>query len=260
MGHERVGTLPKSKRWRQIVVGIGAFGSGEVDAPEIARKTLLNVSQKYAGLQNDRGVVAAFEFLLALAVATRQENPRQFLRNLGVELPGSPTPLALAKQLRAWVGPRSSSLEYRDLAQAAATDAIAEWSNRHKPDQMSLPEFHDNGLSAWRGAGTGAGFCEIARSFFASLTTRYLFYFLDREASSVLARVATRDRFSLDLEQHVQDISQHAFETARITQSFAAGWYNTHAAADLPSTGETRAFLAIALGKMRDELLVEAGK
>ncbi len=167
MGHERVGTLPKSKRWRNVVEQIGSFDAGDVDAEEIARRTLQNVRLRFSALQMDPGVLAAFEFLLALSVASRHANPRGSLRDLGLEVPGALTPLALARAVRAWVGPRSASAEYRDLAQAAATDAIAVWSNRNRVEQLPLYQFRRP--TAWELDPTRAPqFCErrdSARAF-----------------------------------------------------------------------------------------------
>jgi hypothetical protein len=40
----------------------------------------------------------------------------------------------------------------------------------------------------------------------------------------------------------------------QITQSFAAGWFNAHARDKLPDNKEVEGFLAIAFGKLRDEL------
>ena len=61
-------------------------------------------------------------------------------------------------------------------------------------------------------------------------------------------------KFKQELEKYVEGISLHAFETAKITQSFAAGWFNKHSKEGVPSEKEIEGFLSIALGKMRDEL------
>ena len=98
----------------------------------------------------------------------------------------------------------------------------------------------------------------MARLFFANFTERYLNYFLEREASAVLPGLQERDDFFDLLEQHIDDISDHAFETARIAQSFAAGWYNNHAREEMPSNEEIERFLAVAFGKIREELMRES--
>ena len=49
-----------------------------------------------------------------------------------------------------------------------------------------------------------------------------------------------------------------AFETSRITQSFAAGWFNRYARERAPTKAELEGFLSVAFGKMREELMREA--
>jgi hypothetical protein len=112
----------------------------------------------------------------------------------------------------------------------------------------------------WKRASNGAGFCELSRLFFAKFTERYLNYFLEREASAALPTIEDRERFREQLRQHVDQISQHAFETAKITQSFAAGWYNRHARQGRPAHREVEQFLSRAFGKIREELLREGSQ
>jgi hypothetical protein len=83
-------------------------------------------------------------------------------------------------------------------------------------------------------------------------------YFLHREASAQLTTVEARDAFEASLDLHVEDISRHAFEATKITQSFAAGWYNAHARRARPDKQELDRFLSFAMGKLRQELLRES--
>jgi hypothetical protein len=94
----------------------------------------------------------------------------------------------------------------------------------------------------------------VARTFFASFAERYLCHFLERHASSQLPSISAREDFARSLYKHIDEVSHHAFETAKITQSFAAGWFNKHAVESRPSDREIGGFLAIAFGKLREEL------
>jgi hypothetical protein len=46
MGHERVGFLPKTKRWNDLVKQIGAFYSSDLPIASIAAQTLQNVRKQ----------------------------------------------------------------------------------------------------------------------------------------------------------------------------------------------------------------------
>jgi hypothetical protein len=90
--------------------------------------------------------------------------------------------------------------------------------------------------------------------FFAKFTERYLNYFLEREASAVSKTIEQRELLQKQLRDQIDTVSRHAFETAKIAQSFAAGWYNRHAKEKVPPDDEIAGFLAIAFGKLREDL------
>ena len=73
----------------------------------------------------------------------------------------------------------------------------------------------------------------------------------------MLPGLVERDGFGERLDGHVEQVSQHAFETARIAQSFAAGWFNRNARDGVPDREATARFLSVAFGKIRGELLRE---
>ncbi len=101
----------------------------------------------------------------------------------------------------------------------------------------------------------------MSRVFFANFVERYLKYFLEREASAELASIGEREEFGRRLEEQIEFLSHHAFDTAQITQSFAAGWFNKRVAEDRrPNDQEIIGFLAFAFSKLRQELQREAAE
>ena len=254
MGHERVGFLPKTKKWKDLVRQVGAVSASDSPVEPLAKKTLKNVRERFEDLFRDDAVKAAFAFLVAFARACRSPDAQAELRDSGIIVSERPTPLSVAKALRDSVPRKEAASEYGQLALAAATDAIANWHREHT--QAQIPLFHTSGMSfdSWRDLGKGAGFCELSRLYFGKLTERYLNYFLDRAASSTLPNIQQRETFRKRIQAYVDDISRHAFETAKITQSFSAGWFNAHTRERLPDSQELEGFLSVAFGKLRDEL------
>jgi hypothetical protein len=259
MGHERVGILPRSMSWRNIIIQISQVAGSEVSVAYIANATLTNVRKQFSEIHKDDGVKAAFIFLVALADVKSQhtQNSESIIPHVDLSL--NPSPLKLAIALRDWIFARRQSFEYADIAQKAATDAIAFWTEQQK-QQPTLFDKANNVSEIWRRASTGRGFCEVARFFFAKFTERYLNYFLSREASAVLPSINDREKFSLSLEEHVDAVSKHAFETAKITQSFAAGWFNKYVRKGSLSEEEVEGFLQLSFGKIREELWREISR
>ena len=258
MGHERVGALPRTKRWRTIVDAIATFSSySSADIAQIADSTLHNVSGRFKQIHKDTGVQAAFGYLVALATS---HLPRgSGLASPETSLYENPSPIRIVKNLNDWVKSHAGSREYAEIACRAAADTIAQWTRTHSRQQLLFDD-STSAQNVWAQSSNGAGFCEVARSFFAHFTGRYLKYFLEREASAQLSSIKVRGDFSKNLLQHVEDISQHAFETSKITQSFAAGWFNNHARGSRPTDTEIEGFLAIAFSKIHEELHRGAGQ
>jgi hypothetical protein len=85
--------------------------------------------------------------------------------------------LRIAQALRTWVGGHQDSLEYRSIAERAASYAITTWHSRQR-EQGILFGPSEDAANVWGRASNGAGFCELSRLFFAKFTERYLNYFL----------------------------------------------------------------------------------
>jgi hypothetical protein len=147
----------------------------------------------------------------------------------------------------------AASREYLELAKYATAIALAKFY-RQEGSQLDLFRSKDDPFTIWRKASDGRGFCLLARQFFSAFTTEYFKYFLDREASAVLPTVEAREAFQSSLEAHVDRVTRHSFEVSKITQSFAAGWYNKKVVKETPSRKTITGFLSIAFNKIRDSL------
>ena len=258
MGHERVGALPHSKRWRDIVAQMESSGSGE-EVVALARATLQAVQSRYQRLHRDDGVVSAFQFLIALSKSASTGNWQSDSHAPVIDLNNNPSPLRLVVELRSWVDAHQGSKEYADIAKKASADAIMLWSEKQK-QQLTLFSDENDPKYIWQKADNGAGFCEVSRLFFSKFTERYLNYFLERKASAVLADSRKRDNQGEQLQEQIDSVSKYAFETSQITQSFAAGWFHRNAHNKIPHKEEIERFLYLAFGKIQEELMREESK
>jgi hypothetical protein len=259
MGHERLGILPRTRRWEEISKLISEYDGNDFIVKEICKKTIKNVRDRFRFIENDDAVYSSFQFLVALSVASRYSDPSQFSEKLNLELPPNPTPLSIVNSMKKWITTKINSNEYSEIAVSAASDALTHWYRENTTKQEGLfPKLKDP-YEPWRSAGNGSGFCELSRLFFSKFTERYINYFLDREAS-IFLNIEHRDRFKNSISTNIKEISKHAFETAKITQSFSAGWYNKHVkeVSGLPPKDSLHNFLRYSFEKMREELLRES--
>lgn len=255
MGHERVGRLPKTERWRGIANSISSYTDTDSDTiVDIASQTTRNVRQRFQNIESDGGVFAAFKYILALAHSSKSSDAFENLANKGIDLPKNFNLYDLAYSLQNYVSRNANSKEYSAFATQSMIETVSEWARQREVNQSALFDTGDKGLELWQQAANGAGFCELSRLFFSKFTERYLKYFLEREAAASIGNIYERKKFNENLENHVERISKYAFETSKIAQSFAAGWYNKEVKGDFPSDRKIKGFLGFAFKKINSEL------
>ncbi|MFA5805423.1 MAG: hypothetical protein WC879_12350 [Melioribacteraceae bacterium] len=257
MGHKRLGVLRKTKRWLSIVDALGKFALGTADISSIAQNTLRNVQGRFGNLSSDPSIHSAFEFLIHVSFAFQKNDPIKYLTENKILDRGELSLLKLARGALNYKNQEVTSHEYQTFARQAAIDAINNWYKNNLERGRSLFSDDIDSAAIFSKASNGSGFCELSRIYFSKLTERYLKYFLEREAAAKITNIKERDRFSTEIENHVNEISQHAFETAKIAQSFSAGWYNKNVKDSFPEESQINNFLSYALGKMKSELLRE---
>ena len=255
MGHERNTHVPKSRRWRDLVVQIASFDPADSNVPRIVADTLAAVRSQLRRLQECDSVHASVAFLAALSRGA--ESPHEGLIAIGIPTAEESSLIQLVAAASRSLDIVDDSAEYRALAKYSVADCLTRWWASHDNRDPTLFGTSQSASELLSHAATGSGFCELARMYFSSLTDRYLRYYLEREASGAMSTLWEREAFSRSLNAHVDSISQHAFETSKIAQSFAAGWFNRNARDREPTATELRNFISHAFGKLRDELLRE---
>ncbi len=254
MGHERIGILPKTKKWNAIVEQISNFGNNSIQATEIIENTLSNIQNQLSKLLNDKSIFESFKLLVLLSYSFHSdEYKNQILETYNINFNNNINLTDLSKILNNYLENKYISLEYHNFAKNALLNTIFKWYEDNNIKNYSLFEDNNQNESVWRNAGEGSGFCELSRLYFSNLTENYLKYFLERAASANIENISTREKFNSEIKKHIDEISKYAFETSKITQSFAAGWFNKNIKKTLPSTQGIKAFLNFAFKKMREE-------
>lgn len=256
MGHERIGFLPRTKAWKAIIDQLATFDDSDESLAQIANATLNNVKKTYESMPYDESVIKALQYLVTLSVSAKKENQVNFLQEHGYIVDENLSLLSLVRSAKNLITTENGSLESNKMVRDAILQAITAYERNNRDDQLSL--FREQPSNIWSNIGSGAAFCELTRSFFAAFTDRYLRYYLEREAASIINDYRSIEAFSQKLSEQAEAISHHAFETSKIMQSFAAGWYNRHAKDSVPSTQEITDFLRLSFGKMREEFRREA--
>lgn len=251
MGHLTLGTIPRSRNWRDVVTLLAQ------EAPDhsVIAASALAAERDLAGAMNDSGFVEAVRLLAMIPVAARADDFPTALRALDLEAGDAP----LLPDLLAAVGHR---LDHH--AGSALRSDIGELARRALLGTLTreiggrLPGLFEAEPADLRAAAAALAkppvFSEAARHFFTRLTTEALASWLDRTLS---AQIGEGHRFTDVADRSAFDdaLRQHAAEATRIIREFAGGWYGkTLWREGTISARHAAGFAAIALRKIVAEL------
>ena len=252
MGHIRLGTLPRSKKWRDVVGLIDSEAPIDAIAEAAAKASETDLSR----VSDDPRFQFVSGLLVRLPLLARAPGFEETLTDLGVGDNALSSVAGLLAGLKLAIDRKSfetgSTSDAGELAKSAFLETLSV-QLRDKLPSLFEPT-PDEIRSALGRFSSGDQFSELARDFFARLSYRSLDYYLSRE----LANHTGQDkRFETDAQRvdFQRALAQHTFEASSIIKEFAGGWYGKTIwqknALDQASINQ---FTTYAFRKMRSEL------
>ena len=256
MGHVRLGRLPQTRNWRDVVGLLGATAPPDHVAAASARAAEGSIGRA----ASDPALTHAIWLLTQLPLAARARNFPGALRELGLDIDTSPTLLSIVGAFTDAIERQAARLGGRtdlgELAQQAAAESLTTTAATVLPSLFSpTPEEVRRVLARLT---SRDGFGRLAREFFARLTGRYLDYYLSRELSNhvgpgrALPSVAAHTDFKNAIDLHCR-------EASRIVETFAGTWYGKAQFEGGISPDKARRFAFVALRKIVSELKRRSG-
>jgi hypothetical protein len=225
LGHNRLGRLPQTYNWQQVV---GLLRAG-ADTSEITAAAATAAEATLRRVANDPTTVRAVWLLAQLPMAARYAYFEERLRGLGIAVGGPPDFGRLMSQLSQTLdtyrlASRSRS-DIGEIARNAAVGALTAVLDRRIPKLLGAgPEDVRNAL---RQVDAPGGFSELTEEFAGRLTRQMLDYFLSRELSNHVGRDA-RFGNSADISEFNSRLDQHCREACRIVRAFGGEWHSKH--------------------------------
>lgn len=258
MGHTRLGTIPKTQQWRDIV-GLftgttlpGAMTS-RANVAAIAAKTLDATEEGLERATADPGVRYTFFLITQVALAARTPEWETTLRKHGVEITTDSTVFDLASQLHDAIDryvsrSRAGATDLSEIAQRSAGEAITSLTALRTGNLFgSETDVRD----AVRPLSTKKGFGELGQRFFGSFIARFLNFYLSRVTAEALDPRRTDLR---DVAEFNRSLWLHCDQSARIVRDFCGEWYSKTEFQRGINLENTSGFLAVAFEKLRNEL------
>lgn len=226
MGHIRVGTLPQTRNWQEVVTLIG-LGAG---APQVATAAARAAAGALAAAADDRLFVEALWLLVRLPLAARSDDFAAALRGCGMDVPTDPGFAdilgAVADALDARTPNGKGRTDLGEMAQSAAAATLAAVIGRALDGRL-FGVGPDDVRAAFAAQATPAKFGPVVRAFFADFADRFLNSFLSRTLGGQVGpdqpfrTLADHDRFR-------DGVKTHCREAAGIIEAFAGEWLAKH--------------------------------
>lgn len=261
MGHQRLGDIPKSKKWSAVVAtvageGLGTGGPASLSesVPEIAGLTLDAAQSGLLRAIDDPGLRYTFYLLTQIVLAAREPDWQKRLDDFGIHLSDDSSlfdfTAGVQDAVDRYLASQGAPTDVSEMAQQAAGQAVAELAS---PNAKTLfgsgaAEVQD----ALRKLSTKAGFARLGQRFFGCFMGRFLNFYLSRVTAGQVG--GTRLAQVGELSQFNKALEHHCNQGARIVHDFCGEWYSKTEFQHGIDLANTSRFMAVALKKLRAEL------
>jgi hypothetical protein len=262
MGHTRLGEIPTTQKWSDIVARFAGSGDPEssgrdsvsIDVANIARQTLDAARGSLDKSINDLGLRYTFYLLTQIALSSREDDWRERWTKLGLNLQPDATLFDLTSEMQAvidnYLMVRGRPTDISEMAQQSAGEALTALAG---PKSRTL---FGNGIDETRLSirefSTKKGFSKLGQMFFGRFMARFLNFYLSR----ITAANTGGDQLHQvgDLSQFNYALKLHCEQSARIVRDFSGGWYSKTQFEQGINLENTSHFLAVAIRKIEAEL------
>jgi hypothetical protein len=181
MGHIRLGDLPRTRKWSQVV-GLIAGGAGTV---QVANATINAADSGLIFAAKDHGVVETIYLLIQLPLAARTDHFAEALRQHGLNVSDSPGLMEIVSAVTEAIDAKMLNCKGRtdmgEMAQMAAVETLTEVIGGRV--QSFFGTTTEDVQHAFSKLATTNQFSVFATDFFGRFTNKCLDYFLSKAMS-----------------------------------------------------------------------------
>lgn len=255
MGHNRIGVLPKTARWREVT-SLVAGGTPE-DGGRIAVATLGAAEQHLQDIAGDPAVIATYRLLVDVMAAARSDDFAGELGRLGLRAEGSTPAIVfvadITDHLRSSLNEQGLESVPGEYASLALRSILTETVGTRSVSLFGATV--DDLRQAFRDFASDRQFGNLSQRFFGELLSRVLRSALDREIPRTPMSTGAGDEL-------LRQVDLHAHQSARIVRDYAADWFSKgrwEGGGRIPED-EVRRFLDVGFRKLRREVKREADR
>lgn len=223
MGHIRLGNLPRTRKWQQVV----ALIEGGAGTAQIANATITAAEEGFNLAAEDRGLVETVLLLTQVPLAAKTDDFAQALQNNGLDVSDSPSLMevigAFSDAIDKKLANNGGRTDLGEMAQMAASETIIKIIGPRTEGLFGTTS--DDVKKAFFKLATNKQFSVFARDFFARLTNKCLDYFVSRAVAHHIGE-GRRFRTLAQQGEFTKALGVHSREASRIVEEFSGGWFS----------------------------------
>ena len=258
MGHIRLGELPRTKKWRDV---IALIGDGTATPYEVVFAITKAADDRLDALEDDRALPYLYWLLTRVTWLARTDTFLADLRVEGVRLPERLSGLNFLGQLGEMaareVRRRCKPSVFSELAVRSFKEALGKAI--HERANTLFGTTMEDIRRAFKATSSTREFSRVATDFFSGFLAGFFEFIISKESSNHVGW--TRGfRDPTALAEFQQNLRGYCFQVTRILEDFSGEWYSKHNWLGDINEHEARRFVAYALTKIRSELRREVGQ
>lgn len=223
MGHVRLGNLPRTRKWQQVV----ALIEGGAGTAQIANATITAAEQGFKLAAEDKGLVETIWLLTQIPLAAKTDSFTHALQSAGLDVSDSPGLMevvgAFSDAIDKKLTNNGGRTDLGEMAQMAASETMTQIIGSRT--QTLFGTTSDDVKDAFSKLATNKQFSIFARDFFARLTNKCLDYFVSRAVSHHVGE-GRRFRTLAQQGEFTKALGTHSQEASKIIGEFSGGWFS----------------------------------
>jgi hypothetical protein len=261
LGHQRLGDVPKTQKWANVVAKVAGGLQGTQDdgnfadvIQDIAAETLNAAEAGLLKSIDDPGLRYTFYLLTQVVLAARKPQWQTSLANLGIRLSDDSSLYDLTSEIQFAIddhlASRGGPTDVSEMAQKAAGEAVAKLAEARANTLFGTGS--NEVQDALRDLSTRAGFARLGQRFFGGFMARFLNFYLSRITAGQVGGPKLQQVGDLTLFNEA--LATHCHQSARIVHDFCGEWYSKTEFQTGIDLDNTSGFMAVALKKLKAEL------
>lgn len=253
MGHIRLGRLPKTYKWKQV---IEALAISNTSLPEIANLTAKASEKVLTNSKYNDSLSHCFWLFTNIAQASRHGDFVQNLNGLGVNISTDDSGIKTLKKIF-----DTASRNLKANGNISILDQIAIDSfknaihNTISDESTSLFGCDINSIQkAFKKYSTSTQVASLGREYFSQYMFNSFSFTLEKELAN---NVSENGRFqnSKDIQEFNKRLKQYCWDVSKIIEEFSGGWYGKHSfEGDISNQKKTKDFTSYAMTKLLSEV------